>query len=64
MRLVNSNYRDGSGCLSFYQDKGHRLWIQHRRIDHGDDEYLIRNKQVRNSEIMGERNERNQRFQV
>jgi hypothetical protein len=33
--------------MSFYMDNGRRIWVPHRRVEHGDDEYAIRNEQVR-----------------
>lgn len=40
--------RDGSACLSYHIDKSGKKWpIPHRRIEWTEEEYFVRNRQVR-----------------
>ena len=40
--------RDGSACLSYTFDKNGKKWaIPHRRIELNEEEYFVRNRQVR-----------------
>ena len=41
-------FRDGSACLSYnFDEKGTKIPVYHRRVEHSDDEYSVRNAQVR-----------------
>jgi hypothetical protein len=39
-------HRDGSGCLSFFNESGTKQWIPHRRVEHSENEYDVRHEQV------------------
>ena len=39
--------RDGSACLSYHLDSSVRRDVPHRRVSSGEDEYAVRNGQVR-----------------
>ena len=42
------SFRDGSACLSYSIDKNGQKWsIPHRRVEWNEDEYFVRNRQVR-----------------
>ena len=41
-------FRDGSACLSYQVDNDGKQWpIPHRRIEWNEEEYFVRNRQVR-----------------
>ena len=44
----NFNFREGSACHSYQVDKNGKQWpIPHRRIEWTEEEYFVRNRQVR-----------------
>ena len=45
--VAATEHRDGSAALSFTMERGHKIWIQHRRVADGEKEYSVRNGQVR-----------------
>ena len=44
--VAATEHRDGSAALSFTMERGHKIWIQHRRVADGEKEYSVRNGQV------------------
>lgn len=45
--VAATEHRDGSAALSFSMERGEKIWVQHRRIQEGEKEYSIRNKQLK-----------------
>jgi len=46
--VIAPEHRDGSACLSYTFDKSGKKWaIQHKRVELHEEEYFVRNRQVR-----------------